>query len=120
MHVAKGSTEVENAYKYFDVVRQQGRPEAARQAALQLRPGQRRRRCCPADLPMKSLDEMTKYVTHDWAKDQSAARGLDREVSTKKWRSDGSAAILGKARGVAARAATRGWLFRGALPRRRC
>jgi len=22
----------------------------------------------PSDLPMKSLDEMTKYVEHDWSK----------------------------------------------------
>jgi len=67
MHVAKGSTEVENAYKYFDVVVSKDVQEALAKPPYNFVPVNVDV-VLPADLPMKSLDEMTKYVTHDWAK----------------------------------------------------
>jgi putative spermidine/putrescine transport system substrate-binding protein len=67
MHIAKGSENVANAYKYIDTT--VGRDI---QAALQKPPYN----FVPVNkdvpllsgLPMKSLDDMTKFVTHDWAK----------------------------------------------------
>ena len=41
----------------------------------------------PADLPMKSLDEMTKYVEHDWARSIRCAPPGSRS-STRKWQND--------------------------------
>src|SRR5215813_699635 len=49
MHIAKGTGELDNAYKYLDLV-------VGKDAPL------------GADMPMKSLDEMANYVQHDWAK----------------------------------------------------
>jgi putative spermidine/putrescine transport system substrate-binding protein len=67
MHIAKGSENVANAYKYIDTT--VGRDI---QTALQKPPYN----FVPVNkdvpllsgLPMKSLDDMTKFVTHDWAK----------------------------------------------------
>ena len=80
MHIVKGAADVENAYKYIDIVARQRGAGGAAEAALQLPPGQQGRAARPTDLPMKTLDEMAKYVHHDWAQDQPAARRLDREV----------------------------------------
>jgi len=67
MHIAKGSKEIENAYKYFDTVI--GAPV---QAALMQPPNNfipvNRDVKLAADLPMASLDEMAKFVRHDWSK----------------------------------------------------
>jgi putative spermidine/putrescine transport system substrate-binding protein len=67
MHIAKGSKELENAYKYFDTV-----ISAPVQAALMQPPNNfipvNREVRLAADLPMASLDEMAKFVRHDWAK----------------------------------------------------
>jgi len=67
MHIAKGSKETENAYKYFDTV-----ISAPVQASLMQPPNN----FIPVngdvklaqDLPMASLDEMAKFVRHDWSK----------------------------------------------------
>ena len=67
MHIAKGSKEIENTYKYFDTV-----VSAPVQAALMQPPNNfipvNREVKLAADLPMASLDEMSKFVRHDWAK----------------------------------------------------
>jgi len=67
MHVAKGTKEAENAYKYFDTV-----VSAPVQAALMQPPNNfipvNRDVKLAADLPMASLDEMAKFVRHDWSK----------------------------------------------------
>jgi putative spermidine/putrescine transport system substrate-binding protein len=67
MHIAKGSREVANVYKYFDTV-----ISAPVQAALMEPPNNfipinRDVKLSPA-LPMASLDEMAKFVRHDWSK----------------------------------------------------
>jgi putative spermidine/putrescine transport system substrate-binding protein len=67
MHIAKGATEVENAYKYIDTV-----ISAPVQTALMQPPNN----FIPVNsdvklvegLPMKALDEMSKLVRHDWSK----------------------------------------------------
>ena len=67
VHIAKGSKETDNAYKYFDTV-----ISAPVQAALMQPPNN----FIPVntdvklsrDLPMASLDEMAKFVHHDWSK----------------------------------------------------
>src|SRR5262245_10490716 len=67
MHIAKGSKEIENAYKYFDTVIM-----APVQAALMEPPNNfipvNRDVKLAKDLPMATLDEMAKFVRHDWSK----------------------------------------------------
>lgn len=67
VHIAKGSREIDNAYKYFDTV-----ITAPVQAALMEPPNNfipvNRDVKLAKDLPMASLDEMAKFVRHDWAK----------------------------------------------------
>ena len=67
MHIAKGSEQIENAYKYFDTV-----ITAPVQAALMEPPNNfipvNRDVKLAKDLPMASLDEMAKFVRHDWSK----------------------------------------------------
>jgi putative spermidine/putrescine transport system substrate-binding protein len=67
MHIAKGSEQIENAYKYFDTV-----ITAPVQAALMEPPNNfipvNRDVKLAKDLPMASLDEMVKFVRHDWSK----------------------------------------------------
>jgi putative spermidine/putrescine transport system substrate-binding protein len=67
MHVAKGTTETANAYKYLDLVVSREMQEALTKPPYNFLPVNKDVPL-PADLPMKSLDEMTKYVVHDWAK----------------------------------------------------
>ena len=66
MHIAKGTAETANAYKYLDLVVGREVQEALSKAPYNFLPVNKE---VPlgADLPMKSLDEMTKYVNHDWA-----------------------------------------------------
>jgi putative spermidine/putrescine transport system substrate-binding protein len=66
MHIAKGSTEVANAYKYLDLVLGKDVQEALTKPPYNFIPVNKDV-VLPPDLPMKSLDEMTKYVTQDWA-----------------------------------------------------
>ncbi len=67
MHIAKGSKDQENAYKYIDTVLAKDV-----QAALMLPPNNfvpvNKGVALAADLPMKTLDEMAKFIRHDWAK----------------------------------------------------
>lgn len=67
VHIAKGSKETDNAYKYFDTV-----ISAPVQAALMQPPNNfipvNKDVKLSADLPMASLDEMAKFVRHDWSK----------------------------------------------------
>ncbi len=67
LHIAKGSTEVANAYKYIDVVLSKDVQEALTKPPNNLVPVNKDVPL-PADLPMKNLDEMATYVQHDWAK----------------------------------------------------
>jgi putative spermidine/putrescine transport system substrate-binding protein len=66
MHIAKGAENVENAYKYIDTVL-----SAEVQAAMSKPPAN----LIPVNkdvklegLPVASLDELSKFVTHDWTK----------------------------------------------------
>ncbi len=84
MHVAKGSKELENVYKYFDTV-----ISAPVQTALMAPPNNfipvNRDVKLSRDLPMASLDEMTKYARHDWSKINPLRAGwierFNKEVS---------------------------------------
>src|SRR5216683_198780 len=67
MHIAKGTAELANAYKYLDLVAGKDVQEALTKPPYNFIPVNKDV-VLPADLPMKSLDEMTKYVEHDWAK----------------------------------------------------
>jgi putative spermidine/putrescine transport system substrate-binding protein len=67
MHIAKGTAETVNAYKYLDLVVGKDVQEALTKSPYNFVPVNKDV-ALPADLPMKSLDEMTKYVNHDWAK----------------------------------------------------
>ena len=67
MHIAKGSTEIDNAYKYFDLVVGKEVQEALTKPPYNFIPVNKDV-VLPAELPMKSLDEMAKYVEHDWSK----------------------------------------------------
>jgi putative spermidine/putrescine transport system substrate-binding protein len=84
MHVTKGSKELENVYKYFDTV-----ISAPVQTALMAPPNNfipvNRDVKLSRDLPMASLDEMTKYARHDWSKINPLRAGwierFNKEVS---------------------------------------
>jgi putative spermidine/putrescine transport system substrate-binding protein len=67
MHLAKGAAEPENAYKYLDVVIAKEVQEALMKAPYFLVPVNRDVPLDP-NLPMNSLDEMGKFVRHDWSK----------------------------------------------------
>src|SRR5207245_9069330 len=67
MHVAKGSREGENAYKYFDTVISAPVQSALMQPPNNFIPVNRDVKLAAA-LPMASLDEMAKFVRHDWSK----------------------------------------------------
>ncbi|MFO1086113.1 MAG: substrate-binding domain-containing protein [Reyranellaceae bacterium] len=67
MHIAKGTAETANAYKYLDLVIGKEVQEALTKPPYNFVPINKDVPL-PADLPMKSLDEMSKYVEHDWAK----------------------------------------------------
>jgi len=67
MHIAKGSKEAENAYKYFDTVISAPVQTALMQPPNNFIPVNRDVKLA-ADLPMASLDEMGKFIRHDWSK----------------------------------------------------
>lgn len=67
LHIAKGSTEIDNAYKYFDTVVSKDVQEALTKAPYNFIPANKDV-VMPAYLPMKSLDEFGTYVRHDWSK----------------------------------------------------
>jgi putative spermidine/putrescine transport system substrate-binding protein len=67
MHIAKGTEEMVNAYKYLDVVVSKDVQEALMKPPYNFLPVNKDVPLA-ADLPMKNLDEMKSYVIHDWAK----------------------------------------------------
>ena len=67
MHLAKGAAEPENAYKYMDVVLSKDVQEQLMKPPYFLVPVSKDVPLS-ADLPMKSLDEMSNFVRHDWSK----------------------------------------------------
>jgi len=67
LHIAKGTTEADNAYKYMDVVASKEVQEALTKPPFNFIPVNKDVPL-PADLPIKSLDEFSTYVRHDWSK----------------------------------------------------
>jgi putative spermidine/putrescine transport system substrate-binding protein len=67
LHIAKGSDNVENAYKYIDAVVSKGVQEKLMEKPYNFIPTNREVKLLP-DLPMKSLDEMVRFNQHDWSK----------------------------------------------------
>jgi putative spermidine/putrescine transport system substrate-binding protein len=67
LHLAKGTTEAENAYKYMDVVASKEVQEALTKPPFNFIPVNKDV-ALPPELPMKSLDEFGTYVRHDWTK----------------------------------------------------
>ena len=67
MHIAKGSENVANAYKYIDTTVGRDIQTALQKPPYNFVPVNKQVQLLP-DLPMKSLDDMSKFVTHDWAK----------------------------------------------------
>jgi putative spermidine/putrescine transport system substrate-binding protein len=67
MHLVKGTRETANAYRYIDTVVSAGVQEALSKPPFNFIPVNR---SVPlgADLPMRSLDEMANFVTHDWTR----------------------------------------------------
>ena len=65
--IAEGTTEVDNAYKYMDVVASKEVQEALTKPPFNFIPVNKDV-ALPPDLPMKSLDEFGTYVRHDWSK----------------------------------------------------
>jgi putative spermidine/putrescine transport system substrate-binding protein len=67
MHIAKGTGDLENAYKYLDVVIGKEAQEGLTRPPYNFLPVNKDVPLA-ADMPMKNLDEMAGYVQHDWAK----------------------------------------------------
>ncbi|MFM9885157.1 MAG: extracellular solute-binding protein [Burkholderiales bacterium] len=67
VHIAKGSKDIDNVYKYFDTVLSAQVQTALMQPPNNFLPVNRDVKLA-AHLPMSSLDEMAKFVRHDWAK----------------------------------------------------
>jgi len=67
MHLAKNASDPANAYKYLDVVIDKQAQEGLMKAPYFLAPVNKDVPLDPA-LPLKSLDEMDKFVRHDWSK----------------------------------------------------
>lgn len=67
MHIAKGSKAIDNVYKYFDTVVSAPVQGALMQPPNNLVPVNRDVKLA-AGLPMASLDEMSKFIRHDWSK----------------------------------------------------
>ena len=83
LHIAKGAENVENAYAYIDAAL-----SAAVQAQLMKPPSSMiptNKDVVLADLPIKSLDELSKMKTHDWSKINPLRAGwierFNKEVS---------------------------------------
>jgi len=67
MHIAKGATEAANAYKYFDTVISAGVQAELMKPPYLFAPVNKDV-ALSADMPLKSLDEMSGFVRHDWTK----------------------------------------------------
>ena len=78
MHIAKGSKNIDAAYQYIDTMISQPVQAAVSQAPYffvpvntGVTPG--------ADVPMKSIDDLKNFVTHDWSKiNPQRPRWIDR------------------------------------------
>ncbi|MBM3809779.1 MAG: extracellular solute-binding protein [Acidimicrobiia bacterium] len=84
VHIAKGSKEIDNAYKYFDTVISTAVQTALMQPPNNFVPVNREVKLS-VNLPMANLDEMSKFVRHDWSKINPLRAGwierFNREVS---------------------------------------
>jgi putative spermidine/putrescine transport system substrate-binding protein len=67
MHIAKGAAEPANAYKYLDTVIGKDVQGALMKAPNFFVPANKEVEL-DASLPMKNLDEMSKFARHDWSK----------------------------------------------------
>jgi putative spermidine/putrescine transport system substrate-binding protein len=66
-HISKGSDQIENAYKYFDTIISKDVQTALMQPPFSFVPANKEVVLSPA-LPLKSLEEFSGFVVHDWAK----------------------------------------------------
>ena len=67
MHIAKGAENKENAYKYIDMAIASSIQEQLMKPPANLMPVNTDV-AMSADMPVKKLDELAKFVTHDWTK----------------------------------------------------
>ena len=67
LHIAKGSENIENAYRYIDTVVSREVQSALAQKPYNFVPVNKQVALGP-DLPMRNLDEMARFNTHDWSK----------------------------------------------------
>ncbi len=67
LHIAKGAENKDNAYKYIDTAISAPIQEALMKSPAGLLPVHKDVGLA-GDLPIKSLDELSKFVTHDWTK----------------------------------------------------
>ena len=67
MHLVKGTREAANAYRYIDTVVSAGVQEALSKPPFNFIPVNQAVPLGP-DMPMRSLDEMANFVSHDWSK----------------------------------------------------
>jgi putative spermidine/putrescine transport system substrate-binding protein len=67
LHIAKGTDASDACYKYFDTVISKDVQVALTKAPFNFLPANKEVPI-PPDLPMKSLDEMSTYIVHDWTK----------------------------------------------------
>ncbi|MDO9710358.1 extracellular solute-binding protein [Paracraurococcus lichenis] len=67
LHIAKGCENMDAAYKYIDTVVSKGVQDALQKPPYNFIPVNKEV-ALGKDLPMKSLDEMSTFVTHDWSK----------------------------------------------------
>lgn len=67
LHIAKGSENVDNAYRYIDTVVSQGVQSALMKPPYNFIPINKQVALGP-DLPMRSLDDMSKFHRQDWSK----------------------------------------------------
>lgn len=67
LHIARGSENIDNAYKYIDVVVSRGVQDALQKAPYNFVPVNSGV-TLGAGLPMRSLDEMARFNTHDWTR----------------------------------------------------
>lgn len=67
LHIARGSENIDNAYKYIDVVVSRGVQDALQEAPYNFVPVNSGV-TLGAGLPMRSLDEMARFNTHDWTR----------------------------------------------------
>lgn len=67
MHIAKGATETDNAYKYFDTVVSKAVGDVLSKPPHNFIPVNKQV-VLPPSLPMTNLDEMSTYIRHDWSK----------------------------------------------------